>query len=72
MTHGEYMVGLEFNPGNHSKVTQIKRLAADLIDMISTIEVGDIPEKGRLKSLAMTSIETGAMWAVKAETKPAK
>jgi hypothetical protein len=59
-------------------VGQIKRKAADLIDLIETIPV---PETGsgvqavevlRLKALAQTEIESAAMWAVKAATKPAR
>lgn len=74
MTKGEYRVGINFNPSADDKVGQIKRMAADLIDLIESIpsdrtsETGN--EKGRLKSLAQTQIEDGAMWAVKAATKP--
>lgn len=69
MTKGEYRVGITFNPSNNDTVGKIKRAAADLIDLIETIEApapSDIP---RLKSLAQTAIEDGAMWAVKAATK---
>lgn len=77
MTKGEYRVGIAFNPSNNDMVGQIKRKAADLIDLVDTIPV---PESGdgiraveimRLKALAQTAIEDGAMWAVKAATKPA-
>jgi hypothetical protein len=77
MTKGEYRVGIAFNPSNDDMVGQIKRKAADLIDLIETIPV---PETGsgvqavevlRLKALAQTEIESAAMWAVKAATKPA-
>ena len=75
MTKGEYRVGINFNPSADDRVGLIKRAAADLIDLIETIqsdrdtERGN--ERGRLKSLAQTAIEDGAMWAVKAATKPA-
>lgn len=75
-TKGEYRVGNRFNPGNHNLVDQIKRASADLIDLIETIpsdrdsERGN--EAGRLKALAQTEIESAAMWAVKAATKPAR
>ena len=52
-------------------VNKIKRAAADLIDLVETIESRNL-EVGRLKALAMTHIEDAAMWAVKAATKPAK
>jgi len=74
---GEYKVGITFNPGGNEMVNKVKRAAADLIDLIETIAVDadegsawDIEVK-RLKALAMTHIEDGAMWAVKAATKPA-
>lgn len=86
MTKGEYRVGINFNPSADDNVGQIKRMAADLIDLIETITLPreeDVPlgeyktakahaaEVSRLKALAMTAIEDGAMWAVKAATKPA-
>jgi hypothetical protein len=37
MTKGEYRVGIAFNPSNDDMVGQIKRKAADLIDLIETI-----------------------------------
>ena len=73
-TKGEYRVGITFNPSASSVVDEIKRKAADLIDLIESIpsdrdsERGN--EAGRLKALAQTEIETAAMWAVKAATKP--
>lgn len=71
MSTGEYKVGIDFNPSADDKVGQIKRAAADLIDLIEGItgEGPELPERGRLKALAMTAIEEGAMWAVKAATK---
>lgn len=74
MTRGEYRVGINFNPSADDLVGQIKRKAADLIDMIEGINNGELGEHAmevrRLKALAMTAIEDGAMWAVKATTKP--
>lgn len=75
MTKGEYRVGISFNPSGDDLVTRIKRQAADLIDLIDPIPDGyelpnEIrPEVARLKALAQTAIEDGAMWAVKAATK---
>lgn len=77
MTKGEYRVGINFNPSADDDVGKIKRMAADLIDRIAFIETPDSGlspqgvEVARLKALAMTAIEDGAMWAVKAATKPA-
>jgi len=71
VTIGEYRVGISFNPGGSDKVNEIKRAAADLIDMIDSIQVPDgASEIVRLKALAMTHVEDAAMWAVKAVTKP--
>jgi len=74
MHKGEYRVGINFNPSQDDSVGQIKRAAADLINMICDIEEESMNpirdgERKRLKALAMTSIEEGAMWAVKAVTK---
>ncbi len=71
-TFGEGRVRVDFNASNSETVGQIKVAAAKLIDLIASIEDGTnrvIPgEVIRLKALAMTAIEEGAMWAVKAET----
>lgn len=76
MTRGEYRVGINFNPSADDMVGKIKRAAADLIDLIETIQpeggVERCIEMTRLKALAMTAIEEGAMWAVKAATKPGR
>ena len=80
MTKGEYRVGIAFNPSNDDMVGQIKRRAADLIDLIDDIPVPSVDsqdsamhsnEVARLRALAQTEIESAAMWAVKAATKPA-
>lgn len=72
-TTGEYRVGIDFNPSGDERVNQIKRQAADLIDLIATIPVGRKVEHRReverLKDLAQTAVETAAMHAVKAATK---
>jgi hypothetical protein len=68
MTKGEYKVGINFNPSGDDTVSKIKRAAADLIDLIETLPT-EVVECIRLKSLAQTAIEEGAMWAVKAATK---
>lgn len=78
MSKGAYRVGLSFNPSSNSVVDQVKKLAAELIDLIDTIEPPAIEngpvalldgEVARLKALAMTNVEDAAMWAVKAATK---
>jgi hypothetical protein len=67
-TLGEARIRTTFNPSDDSKVQHIKERAAELINYINTnIEAKD-SETGRLKSLALTTIEEAAMWAVKAAT----
>jgi len=81
MTKGGYRVGISFNPSGDDMVGQIKRAAADLIDLIDSVptrvtdqhgsEADDVraAERARLKALAQTNIEDAAMWGVKAATK---
>lgn len=75
-TKGEFRVGISFNPSANDTVSRIKRAAADLIDLIESIDAHlngqPFPEVMRLKATAQTAIEEGAMWAVKAATKPAE
>lgn len=61
---GEHRVRIEFNPSNDDAVFQIKQKAAELINLCEALKTKDI----RLASLAQTSFEEGAMWAVKATT----
>lgn len=70
LTKGQYRVGISFNPSGESIVDQIKAKAAELIDLIETVQIGDNIERGRLKALAQTATEEAAMWGVKAATKP--
>jgi hypothetical protein len=79
MTKGEYRVGINFNPSADDTVGRIKRMASALIDFIDGIPVPTVDstdsamhsnEVARLKALAQTEIESAAMWAVKAATKP--
>lgn len=70
---GEYRVGISFNPSGDDLVGQIKRQAADLIDLIDTVPLpyhaDHRAEVARLRALAQTHVEDAAMWAVKAATK---
>ncbi len=68
-TEGEYRVGTSFNPSSNPAVDDIKGKAAALIDLLAPI-AGDRDHPGaRCASIAMTEIESAAMWAVKAVTK---
>lgn len=73
-TLGEVRVRTVFNPANDSYVDQLKQKSAELIDLINQAankpdwDDFTLGEWNRLKAKAMTDIENGAMWAVKAAT----
>ena len=61
---GAELVRYNFNPSGLPEVHKIKTMAADLIDYLRTCD-GD----GREISIAITHIQTAAMFAVGAVTK---
>lgn len=63
-TVGEQRVRITFNPSENKVVDLIKQKTAELIDLAEELKSKD----GRLASLAQTSYEEAAMWAVKAAT----
>lgn len=63
ITEGDRRMRLSFNPDGDDTVADVKQQSARLIDLIYC--AGKDP---RLTSLAMTSFEEGAMWAVKSLT----
>jgi hypothetical protein len=63
-TLGEQRVRTDFNVEGSDLVTRIKNDSAKLIDLCETLKEKD----PRLASLAQTSFEEAAMWAVKAAT----
>lgn len=73
-TLGEKRVRVEFNVNNDEYIHLLKQKSAELINLIDQAanypgwEDETLREWLRLKALAMTSIEEGAMWAVKAAT----
>lgn len=68
-SRGEYLVGTSFNPSGSSTVDKIKALAAELIDVCDELMEDRDRPGAREAALAITNIEQGAMWAVKAATK---
>lgn len=69
MTFGEKAVGLTFNPSADPTVQTIKQKCADLIDEIHELRTNQPnSEIARMASIAITEIQTGQMWAVKAAT----
>lgn len=73
-TLGEKRVRVDFNVSKDDYVSEIKQKAAELINLIDSAankpEWNDetLKEWSRLKALALTAFEEGAMWAVKAAT----
>ena len=73
-TLGEKRVRVDFNVSKDDYVSEIKQKAAELINLIDSAankpEWNDktLKEWFRLKALALTAFEEGAMWAVKAAT----
>jgi hypothetical protein len=61
---GEKRVRTGFNVSGSSIVDEIKQKSAELINLCELLKEKD----GRLASLAQTSYEEAAMWAVKAAT----
>lgn len=61
---GAFRVRGAFNRSGNATVDEINQLTAKLIDLCETLK----PLDGRLASLAQTSYEEAAMWAVKAAT----
>ena len=69
MTFGEKAVGLTFNPSADPTVQAIKQKCADIIDEIHELRINQPnAEIARMASIAITEIQTGQMWAVKAAT----
>lgn len=68
-TLGEKRVRVNFNTSGNSKVDQVKKETAKLIDILEEAKLEAFTsEEVRLFSLAQTSFEEGGMWAVKALT----
>jgi hypothetical protein len=61
---GEHRVRTDFNPSKDGIVDQTKQKTAQLINLCDDLKQKD----ARLASLAQTSYEEAAMWAVKAAT----
>ena len=70
LSYGERAVGLTFNPGGNPDVDKVKKLYAEIIDLISRIEDGSNYSefKRELKKEATMSAVTAQMAAVKVIT----
>lgn len=68
-TIGEKLVGIDFNPSGDDKVSKIKALYAEIIDLLNDqIKEENSGQKNRHLSVAITEAQTAQMWAVKALT----
>lgn len=69
LTYGERAVGLTFNPSGDPDVEAVKRLYAQVIDLINALKnEATSGEHVRLHSIAITQAQQAQMWAVKAIT----
>ena len=69
LSFGQRAVGLTFNPSGDPRVTKIKELVSELIDLCAIARAGTMSqEEVRLWSVAITEAQTAQMWAVKAAT----
>lgn len=70
MTYGEKMVGLNFNPGGDAKVTDLKKLFAEIVDICAD-ELADLTDNNEAsliwREAIMRSLDA-QMWTVKAAT----
>lgn len=68
MTHGEKMVGKDFNPSGNEKVARLKELFAEAIDIVNDDAVVVGSTKHDLAKEAMHEALTAQMYAVKVVT----
>lgn len=70
LTFGEKAAGVNFNPGGHPKVDEIKTKFADIIDICNDLrtETNCTPGAARYYSKAISAAEDAQMNAVKAIT----
>ena len=65
LTYGEKLVGITFNPSKMPDVDEIKRKAAEMIDLIHAMPFNELQFNQLLHDEAVTQIMTAQMWAVK-------
>lgn len=70
-TLGQRRIDVDFSPSDDGRIRMIKVMAADLIDAIDAIPAEGTDTR-RCQAVAMTAIEDGAMWAVKAAARSAR
>jgi hypothetical protein len=69
LTHGQKLVGLNFNPSGDDAVGSCKQKVADFIDQMAEFRAfTESSEAKRLASIAIIEAQGAQMWAVKALT----
>lgn len=68
MTFGETLVGVDFNPGGNEKVTQLKKLFAEIIDLIHDSDGSRSTQWYLVQDQAFTAALAAQMMAVKSIT----
>lgn len=68
LTFGEQAVGLSFNPGGDENVNKIKKLYAQVIDLLNKFRTSEQNGQNRLIHIAITEAQGAQMWGVKAIT----
>lgn len=67
-TFGEKAVGRKFNPSGNENVDRLKRLYAEIIDILNEDRGTYRDERARLASVAISESQGSQMWGVKAVT----
>ena len=63
LTHGQRLIG-QFNPADNDQVTKLKKLAAEMIDVILETEL-ESKIQTSLQQEAINKVIDAQMWAVK-------
>lgn len=69
LSFGQKAVGITFNPSNENAVDRLKQICANAIDELHSVRLNsESNEVRRMCSNAITDIQSGQMWGVKAIT----
>ncbi len=68
LTFGQKAMGVKFNPSSDEKVARLKKLFAEVTDILNDDRGENHDERARLASIAITEAQTAQIWAVKAVT----
>ena len=69
LTYGEKACGVGFNPSGSAPVDILKNGLANMVDLLHNMRDASFDDEvRRMYSIAITEIQTGQMWAVKAMT----